>query len=228
MALRPCKECGREISTEARTCPHCGKKDPTGSHSSRAALGCLSLILIGVFVSLLSSKSEDEPREPSAVASPSYAAISQTPPEVGSQWTYSHDADEMSGKTSHVATVISQNTVDFDFPYNGPQHGRLTIRRHPRWGSDVIVGIEKGQLLCTSYEGCTVLVRFDDGEPLTFSANPPGDHSTEAIFIENYDRFMTKMQASKRIRISPKVYREGNVVFTFDVSGFDSKKFRGK
>jgi hypothetical protein len=25
MALKPCKECGREISTDAKSCPHCGK-----------------------------------------------------------------------------------------------------------------------------------------------------------------------------------------------------------
>ena len=28
MALRPCRECGREISTEATTCPQCGAPDP--------------------------------------------------------------------------------------------------------------------------------------------------------------------------------------------------------
>src|SRR4051794_26679151 len=29
MALAPCIECKKEISTEAATCPHCGKKSPT-------------------------------------------------------------------------------------------------------------------------------------------------------------------------------------------------------
>lgn len=29
MALRPCRECGREISTEAATCPQCGVPRPT-------------------------------------------------------------------------------------------------------------------------------------------------------------------------------------------------------
>lgn len=29
MALKPCKECKQEVSTSAKTCPHCGVKNPT-------------------------------------------------------------------------------------------------------------------------------------------------------------------------------------------------------
>ena len=29
MALKPCRECGTEVSTEAKKCPHCGVKNPT-------------------------------------------------------------------------------------------------------------------------------------------------------------------------------------------------------
>ena len=190
-------------------------------------MGCLGLILIGMLGSLLSRSASDQPSGSSAASSSGPAAVASSPPPVGSQWTYSHDTDEMTGKVSHVATVSSENTLEFEFPYNGSQHARLSLRRHPRWGSDVIVGIEKGQFLCTSYEGCTVLVRFDNGEPQSFSANPAADHSTETIFIDNYDRFLSKMRTAKQVRISPKVYQQGNVVFTFDVAGFDAKKYRG-
>jgi hypothetical protein len=231
MALKPCKECNREVSTEARTCPHCGKNDPTGRRASPLAMGCLLLILLGVLGTLISSSSKDRPVASSGISStsdPAVAAVLSPPTPVGSQWTYSHDADEMTGKASHIASVRSNNTVEFEFPYSGVQHGRLSIRRHPRWGNDVFFAIEKGQLLCTSYEGCTVLVRFDEGEPLSFSAAPAADHSTETVFIQNYDRFVTKMRAAKEVRISPKVYQQGDVVFTFDVSGFDQKAFRGQ
>lgn len=46
MALKACKECGKEISTEAKTCPNCGKKDPTGKPTSPWTLGCLGLIVV--------------------------------------------------------------------------------------------------------------------------------------------------------------------------------------
>jgi len=31
MALQPCRECGRHVSTKAATCPHCGVPSPASS-----------------------------------------------------------------------------------------------------------------------------------------------------------------------------------------------------
>ena len=75
--------------------------------------------------------------------------------------------------------------MEFGFPYGGKQHGQLTLRRHPRFGRNVIFNIERGQLMCPSYDGCTVLVRFDDAPPASFSAMPPSDHSNETIFLRD-------------------------------------------
>jgi hypothetical protein len=36
MVLKPCRECGEQVSTEAVTCPNCGIKSP-----ARKPLGCL-------------------------------------------------------------------------------------------------------------------------------------------------------------------------------------------
>jgi hypothetical protein len=41
MALRPCKECKKEISSEAKVCPNCGKKQETGG-----GIGCLGVIIV--------------------------------------------------------------------------------------------------------------------------------------------------------------------------------------
>lgn len=49
MALKPCRECGQEVSTEAKKCPHCGVSDPTGAIARRAkntGCGCLLAVLI--------------------------------------------------------------------------------------------------------------------------------------------------------------------------------------
>jgi hypothetical protein len=165
-------------------------------------------------------------RPSAAVQSPVTAPPPAPVREVGLQWSYGNDEDQMSGKRSFTATVSSENTVEFSFPYGGSQHGRLTLRRHPRHGNDVIFAIERGQLLCTSYDGCSVLVRFDDEQPLSFSANPPADNSSETIFISNYARFLSKLSAARSVRISPKIYQQGAPVFTFDVSGFDEKRLR--
>ena len=37
MALDNCRECAREVSTEAATCPNCGVGNPTGSRKAAAS-----------------------------------------------------------------------------------------------------------------------------------------------------------------------------------------------
>jgi hypothetical protein len=50
MALRPCKECKQQISSDARVCPHCGKKVGTS-----AGRGCLVVLLALIIVGAVGS-----------------------------------------------------------------------------------------------------------------------------------------------------------------------------
>jgi len=140
---------------------------------------------------------------------------------LGQQWNYEAQENKMTGGDTRHATVLSSNTVNFGSPYAGEQHGRLTLRVDPKYGRDVIFSIERGQLLCRSYEDCNILVRFDEGKPENFSGVGPADNSSDTVFIRNYDRFLGKLRRAKIVRISLNVYQEGNPVFEFDVSGFD-------
>jgi hypothetical protein len=148
------------------------------------------------------------------------------PKELGSQWEYYQKADPMGRGTLYTAWVESANTVEFKFPYSGEQHGTLMLRTHPRLGKDVIFYIKKGQILCDSYEGCTVLVRFDDESPSKYHADSSNDHSTTTIFIKNYEKFIKKLQNAKRIRIEAGIYQQGSPVFEFDVTGFDQSQYQ--
>ena len=70
MALTNCKECGKEVSTKAETCPHCGtplRKQPTQYGCGTLILvGIVALILIGVFSSNDTSK-PSAPKTPEQV-----------------------------------------------------------------------------------------------------------------------------------------------------------------
>lgn len=46
MALKPCKECGSEVSAKAETCPHCGVKNPARRAQIGCGTGCLGLLVI--------------------------------------------------------------------------------------------------------------------------------------------------------------------------------------
>jgi len=148
------------------------------------------------------------------------------PIKLGAQWNYSHTDDAMGKGAVYFAKVTSSNTVSFSFPYAGEQHGHLALRTHPRFGKDVIFAIEKGQILCPSYDDCQVLVRFDDEPAAHYAGRGPQDNSSQSVFILAYDKFVGKLARAKRVRIAPNIYQQGGPVFEFDVEGFDSKNYR--
>ena len=41
--LVQCKDCGKEVSRSAKTCPHCGAKDP---YENTVGWGCMVVILL--------------------------------------------------------------------------------------------------------------------------------------------------------------------------------------
>lgn len=171
------------------------------------------------------------PGSPPSTASANTTRVPKPEPKVeptGKQWEYDEREDKMSGGTIRHASVPSTNLVNFSSPYSGPQNGRLVLRIDPRQGRDVIFSIERGQLLCRSYQDCEVLIRFDDGKPERFSAVGPADNSTETLFIRNYDKFMGKLQKSKMVRLSVNIYQEGSPVFEFDVNGLNLSRLTTK
>jgi TonB family protein len=132
-------------------------------------------------------------------------------------WQERSYSDEMTSQTVQTATTRSTNEVTFEFPYGGPQFGSLTIRKHPRNGNSIMLWLEKAQFLCRN-DGCEVLVRFDKGAPHKYNAVAPSDHSTNALFFEDYDSFLSELTAAKEVRIEAEFYRDGNRVLTFDVT----------
>lgn len=151
----------------------------------------------------------------------------QVEPERASQWRYYNSQDAMSSKPIFNASVTSTNSFEFGFPYQGSQHATLSIRKHPRWGNDVFLTIEKGQILCSTYE-CPVRIRFDDSPPQTFSGNEPSDNSSETVFIPGYANFTKKLKKAKRVRIEVNVFQQGTLVTEFEVEGFDPEKLSSK
>ncbi len=59
MALTKCKECKKEVSTTAKTCPHCGVKNP-GMTTKQTLGGCLVLILLAVGFGYYMASGDDD------------------------------------------------------------------------------------------------------------------------------------------------------------------------
>lgn len=145
---------------------------------------------------------------------------------LGKQWVYTSHEDAMTSKQHHQAVVRSTNAHEFEFPYHRPQRGTLTLRDHPRYGKDVIFAIERGQLQCSSYSGCDVMVRFGDAPARRYSGNGPQDSSSEMLFFENQADFRRRMQGVDVVRISTSIYKQGSPIWEFDVSGYNPDRMK--
>lgn len=60
MALKKCKECGKEVSTSAKTCPHCGVSNPTKKVGLINIISSLVGIIVFIYLLSLFSSPADE------------------------------------------------------------------------------------------------------------------------------------------------------------------------
>lgn len=137
-------------------------------------------------------------------------------------WKYHNKKDEMTGVTTRYATLKSTQSLNFAFPYGGTNHPEITLRTTASGGYEVLLEVAKGQFIC-HYKDCTVMVRFDDGKQVSFSAEQPSDHSSTALFLNPASKFIKGIRAAKITKIEATFYQEGNSVLKFDSSGLNWK-----
>jgi hypothetical protein len=140
---------------------------------------------------------------------------------VESKWEYRSESDKMGRGVTKFASLPSENTLTFGFPYAGGSHAQLILRSSPKYGKNVAVTIEPGQFSCPSYDGCKVSVRFDDGALQSFRGSPSTDWNPKVLFLNPYDRFLSQLRKAKHVRIEAPFFQEGEQVMEFEVTGLD-------
>lgn len=140
--------------------------------------------------------------------------IIATVAHAGEAWNYKKKTDQMIGKDWLSAIATSINSLDLEFPYGGENRADLVVRQHPKYGQDVIFSVEKGQLMCR-LNGCTVDVRFDDQQPIVFSAVNGADHDPRVIFITSAARFIAQAKKARTIKIQVVMWHAGAQVLIF-------------
>lgn len=210
MAIIECKECKHQVSSKAKTCPNCGATVANN-------IGCLGYVLIifgALFVFSLLGKSSNE--KPTTSAPPQQQeTIAKAVTPIENTWIYEEQQDKIAKGIIKSASILSNNKVELDFPYAGGTTGRITVRKHPRWGTDAIITISKGQLLCT-YSDCKVTVKFDDLPGKTYKATEPSDHSNETVFINDAKGFIKKLKSAKKTYVEVAFYQNGTYTFEFN------------
>lgn len=221
MALIHCKECQKEISSTAAQCPHCGYANKTESSGRNIVIG---VILVMIMLSLIPSCIRSTEKQPQAAQpTANNANNATTPPQPEAEkpptWTYRKSTDDMTGKPIIAAITESLNTHTLGWPY-GITSASVLIRKHPQHGSDVIIALSDGQILCNAYDNCTISIRFDDRKPIKLTASTPADHSSKTLFLPAAS-FVREAKTAQRMKISVPLYQNGEIMFDFDISGLE-------
>lgn len=238
MALKPCRECKTEISTSAASCPKCGapvKKKGLG-FLGWTSLGILTLLVLGA---LGNSRTVEKPRDVATApstgttykppADPDWEAtktLGAAAPVVltpASPWSYSERGSAMDDAKTKFACTTSINKVSLDWPYDDVT-ADLCVRRSPKHGLDVIVSLNgKGQILCDSYDGCNVRVRFDSSPARAFTGNGPSDNSTNVLFLSSASKILAAIKKSKKTAVEIEFYQSGSQSLEFNTQQLEWK-----
>ena len=138
--------------------------------------------------------------------------------DITKTWEYSEENDDMDDSKNFWYSLQSDNYANFDFPYEGNSYLTITVRYMKKWGYDVILRIDKGQMVGNEINGTNyVRVRFDDGKVEKYYYDTPADYSSDNVFIRNKSKFIKKCKKAKTIIIEQEFYREGCHQFKFHV-----------
>jgi hypothetical protein len=235
-----CNKCGQRIADDSRFCKFCRATQETPEASPSAVAESTSLakrkdnsakIIFGVVGAILLLIIMASLSNPSATGSGSAsdrdtAGTSNTgegsdasSQAAASNWSYSTETDKVRGSHTYYASTTSTNTVHQDFPYSSTTTMDILLRKSAAYGTDVILRISSGQMMCPSYEGCSGNVRFDDGSAERIRFRGPADNSSDVVFVDGAKAFIGKLRKAKRVVVEKTLFQAGAPQFEFNVQG---------
>jgi hypothetical protein len=147
-------------------------------------------------------------------------AEAKAEPVVPSKWMYDRSRDEMRDGERRYATLQSENSIDFDFPY-GEQPGVITVRQDPEHGLDVMFSLPSGQILCHSFVNSYINAKFDDGPIRRFNCTDSSDGSSEVAFMTDPRTFLAALKKAERTVIEAEFYQAGRQQYVFDTRNLE-------
>lgn len=211
MALGKCKECGAQVSSNAKACPSCGAK-------VKKKAGLLAWLFVIVIVLPIAWQYGSGLNETHGGAGTSTAATTPAP-----TWERIESADPMTDALTVVYRNTSKNAAMFERPYAKPGGSKLTINIRKRGANlDAYLAIEKGQMLCSSIE-CDFNLRIGTSEVQRWQGSQSSTRDSDIMFIANPREFEAAVRRGEPVRIGIKFFRQGEHVFEFDTAGYPAE-----
>jgi hypothetical protein len=189
---------------------------PEAERSSAKPL-IITLLAIGGITLAVCMASLPHPAPSTSAPAPGLeAAAPPAPPgPPPSPWRYTTLDDAMTDAKTELACTTSTNEVQLNPPY-GPVTVDLCLRQARQSGLNVLFRLNgDGQIICDSYYGCPISVRFGSAAQQKFTGQGPEDHSSNIIFLQPESRFLAGVQKADITRISVTFYEAGEQVIEF-------------
>lgn len=218
MAVGKCKECGGQVASSAKACPHCGAKVP----KKVGVLGWVFVLFVVLPIAwnIGSGSSSPDKQASSSSARSNSAAPAASSAAPAPRWIERSYINEMTDAVTTALSLKSNNSSVFEFPYRvrGGSFLHLTFRKR---GSDLdaLFRIDKGQMLCGVIE-CKFSLRVGDGPVQSWTGRRSSTHERDIMFIRDARQLEQIVKRGERLRVGIEFYQAGTHVFEFDVKDY--------
>lgn len=223
--LVKCSACSKEVSESAKACPHCGHPLKTEPPKTGWGTGCAVVILCAIGVTAIDKCSSGPSHTAASETRTIDASDTASIKPVGPEWAYSTDIDKINGKSSS-ACIQSEGEISQGFPYHDT-YARLCIVRNSKRGLVAYVELNTdGQILCASYDGCTIPARFDEKPQSNFGGRSSADGTSNIVFLVPASRVLSSAIKAKTLVVQLRLYQNGDQNAQFPVAGLDQARLK--
>lgn len=148
----------------------------------------------------------------------------QSENKITNGWVYKSWKNPMDDTKTYSAEIVSNEKLNFKFPYNQKATNRLHIGIRNQSGiNEVILYVDEGQFIPDFTNDRGILIRFDTNEAKNFDYVMPNDGSLNGVFISDVPTFISSIKEAKKVTIQCPFYSEGNLALSFDTDSLDWK-----
>lgn len=104
---------------------------------------------------------------------------------------------------------------------------RLVLRQHPEWGQSVYLLVSNGDFDCAE-DGCSMQIRFDEGEPSEWKATVSREGPLPALFVEDDEAFIAQLEQAGWVESQAPLAEQAARPLRFEVGGFDRAHWLGE
>lgn len=213
MPLKPCRECKKEVSTEADICPQCGVKKPTAARtdiSARTGCGILLIVLVVLGIAISSSTPTSTPASSqSFVTSGGGGATSPT-----GRWIGQTTRSEMDGSVGYHTELEADLPIQTWLRRITP---RLAVRCRENKTNVFIHTETAAQPELGLYDEARVRLRFNDGPPERQRWTESTDD--EALFAPSPISLARRIAKAQSLRFEFTPFNAPPAVATFTLTG---------